>query len=650
MCKVFLCYTVIIKIKSNLYTFTIERVYDMFHIDEELKKIPDKPGVYIMRDDRNNIIYVGKAVILKNRVKQYFQKSNNHSAKIKHMVSNIDHFEYIITDSEVEALVLENNLIKEHRPKYNTMLKDDKTYPYIKVTVNEAYPRVMIARRVKRDKAKYFGPYTSSGAIKDILDLLRKIYKIRTCNRNLPRDIGKQRPCLYYHMGQCDAPCQGFISEEDYKGNIDQVIEFLNGNFGPVVKMLEEKMQAASSNLDFENAGELRDLIRGVKQMANKQKITSTDLIDRDIVAFARDKDEAVVQTFFIRNGKLIGRDNFHLSGVEGETDTRVITSFVKQFYSGTPYIPREIYLCTEMEDQELIESWLTAKRGQKVDIKVPQKGKKVKLVELARKNAQLILNQDIEKLKREEERTTGALRQLSEYLGIGEIDRIESYDISNTAGYQSVGSMVVYEQGKPKRTDYRKFRIKSVKGPDDYASMYELLTRRFTHGIREEEELKEKKLHKSLGSFTVYPDLILMDGGKGHVSIALKVLEELNIDIPVCGMVKDDKHNTRGIYYNNKELPIDKSSELFKLITRIQDETHRFAIDYHRSIRQKTQVRSILDDIKGIGPSRRRALMKHFKSLDNIMAASVDELAEVPSMNKKVAEEVYNFFHNKKG
>ena len=622
----------------------------MFHIDEELKKIPDKPGVYIMRDDRNNIIYVGKAVILKNRVKQYFQKSNNHSAKIKHMVSNIDHFEYIITDSEVEALVLENNLIKEHRPKYNTMLKDDKTYPYIKVTVNEAYPRVMIARRVKRDKAKYFGPYTSSGAIKDILDLLRKIYKIRTCNRNLPRDIGKQRPCLYYHMGQCDAPCQGFISVEDYKSNIDQVIEFLNGNFGPVVKMLEGKMQAASSNLDFENAGELRDLIRGVKQMANKQKITSTDLIDRDIVAFAREKDEAVVQTFFIRNGKLIGRDNFHLSGVEGETDTRVITSFVKQFYSGTPYIPREIYLCTEMEDQELIESWLTAKRGQKVDIKVPQKGKKVKLVELARKNAQLILNQDIEKLKREEERTTGALRQLSEYLGIGEIDRIESYDISNTAGYQSVGSMVVYEQGKPKRTDYRKFRIKSVKGPDDYASMYELLTRRFTHGIREEEELKEKKLHKSLGSFTVYPDLILMDGGKGHVSVALKVLEELNIDIPVCGMVKDDKHNTRGIYYNNKELPIDKSSELFKLITRIQDETHRFAIDYHRSLRQKTQVRSILDDIKGIGPSRRRALMKHFKTLDNIMAASVEELAEVPSMNKKVAEEVYNFFHNKKG
>lgn len=617
----------------------------MFHIEEELKKIPDKPGVYIMRDDRNNIIYVGKAVILKNRVKQYFQSSRNHSTKIKHMVSNIDHFEYIITDSEVEALVLENNLIKEHRPKYNTMLKDDKTYPYIKVTVDEAYPRVMIARRVRKDKAKYFGPYTT-GAIKDILDLLRKIYKIRTCNRNLPRDIGKQRPCLYYHMGQCDAPCQGFISEEDYKDNINQVIEFLNGAFEPVVKKLEEKMKDASANLDFESAADLRDLIGSVKQMANTQKITSTEQIDRDIVAFAREKDEAVVQTFFIRNGKLIGRDNLHLSGVEGESDTGVISSFVKQFYSGTPYIPREIYLCTPMEDQELVERWLTSKRGQKVNIRVPQKGQKVRLVELARKNAQLILKQDMEKLKRKEARTSGALRELGDYLDIPMVDRIESYDISNTAGFLSVGSMVVFEKGNPKRTDYRKFKIKSVHGPDDYASMYEVLYRRFTHGIREMEELKEKEIDKSLGSFTIYPDLILMDGGKGHVGIALKVLDELNINIPVCGMVKDDKHNTRGIYYNNKELPIDKSSESFKLITRIQDETHRFAIEYHRSLRQKSQVRSILDDIKGIGPTRRRALMKHFKSLDAIRAASVDDLAKAPSMNKNVAEEVYTFFH----
>ncbi len=619
----------------------------MFHIEEELKKIPDKPGVYIMRDDRNNIIYVGKAVILKNRVKQYFQSSRNHSTKIKHMVSNIDHFEYIITDSEVEALVLENNLIKEHRPKYNTMLKDDKTYPYIKVTVDEAYPRVMIARRVRKDKAKYFGPYTT-GAIKDILDLLRKIYKIRTCNRNLPRDIGKQRPCLYYHMGQCDAPCQGFISEEDYKDNINQVIEFLNGAFEPVVKKLEEKMKDASANLDFESAADLRDLIGSVKQMANTQKITSTEQIDRDIVAFAREKDEAVVQTFFIRNGKLIGRDNLHLSGVEGESDTGVISSFVKQFYSGTPYIPREIYLCTPMEDQELVERWLTSKRGQKVNIRVPQKGQKVRLVELARKNAQLILKQDMEKLKRKEARTSGALRELGDYLDIPMVDRIESYDISNTAGFLSVGSMVVFEKGNPKRTDYRKFKIKSVHGPDDYASMYEVLYRRFTHGIREMEELKEKEIDKSLGSFTIYPDLILMDGGKGHVGIALKVLDELNINIPVCGMVKDDKHNTRGIYYNNKELPIDKSSESFKLITRIQDETHRFAIEYHRSLRQKSQVRSILDDIKGIGPTRRRALMKHFKSLDAIRAASVDDLAKAPSMNKNVAEEVYTFFHKK--
>ena len=617
----------------------------MFDIDDELKKLPDKPGVYIMRDKKNNIIYVGKAVILKDRVKQYFQSSRNHSPKIKHMVNNIEQFEYIITDSEVEALVLENNLIKEHRPKYNTMLKDDKTYPYIRVTVNEAYPRVMISRRVKKDKAKYFGPYTSAGAIKDIIDLLRKIYKIRTCNRNLPRDIGKQRPCLYYHMGQCDAPCQGFISQEDYKANIDQVIDFLEGNFTAVVKMLEKKMEVASSNLEFENAAEFRDLIASVKQLANNQKITSTDQVDRDIVAFARAKDEAVVQTFFIRTGKLIGREHYYLSGVEGETDTEVITSYVKQFYAGTPYIPREIYLCTKMEDQELIEEWLSTKRGQKVHIRVPQKGQKVKLVELARKNAQLILDQDAEKMKRKEARTTGALMELADYLDIPYINRIESYDISNTSGFQSVGSMVVYEKGKPKRTDYRKFKIKSIHGPDDYASLYEVLNRRFTHGIREREELKKKNIDQSLGGFTIYPDLILMDGGKGQVGIALKVLYELNLDIPVCGMVKDENHRTRGIYYNNKELPIDKTSEVFRLITRIQDETHRFAIEYHRSLRQKKQVHSILDDIKGVGPTRRRALMKHFKSIDAIRTASIDEIATVASMNRSVAQEVYNFF-----
>lgn len=618
----------------------------MFNIDEELKKIPATPGVYIMRDKMDNIIYVGKAIILKNRVRQYFQNSRNHTEKIKQMVERIDHFEYIITDSEVEALVLENNLIKEHSPKYNTMLKDDKTYPYIRITVDETYPRVLFSRDMKKDKSKYFGPYTSAGAIKDIIDLLRKIYKIRTCNRNLPKDIGKERPCIYYDMGICNAPCQGFISQEDYKKSIDGVIAFLEGNYGHVVKMLEGKMTEAAQALEFEKAAQLRDLIGNVKGIMNEQKITNTDQVDRDVIAFARDKDEAVVQTFFIRGGKLIGRDHFHLSGVEGETDNQVITSFVKQFYAGTPYIPKEIFLSSQLEDEELINRWLTTRRGQKVHIKVPQKGDKEKLVELAKKNAELVLNQDVEKIKREEARTTGALKELADMLDIPLIERIESFDISNTAGFENVGSMVVFEKGKPKKADYRKFKIKSINGPDDYASMYEMLTRRFTHGQRELEELKDKQLDETLGSFTRYPDLILMDGGKGQVGIALKVLTELRLDIAVCGMVKDDKHRTRGIYYNSQELPIDKSGELFKLITRIQDETHRFAIEYHRSLRLKKQVRSILDDISGIGPQRRRALMKHFKSLEAIQSARVEDIMKVPSMNRKASEEVYDFFH----
>ena len=619
---------------------------DLFNIEDELKKLPPKPGVYIMRDKQDGIIYVGKAISLKNRVRQYFQSSRNHTPKIISMVDHIDHFEYIITDSELEALVLECNLIKEHRPKYNTMLKDDKTYPYIKVTVNEAYPRVLFARQLKKDKAKYFGPYTSVNAVKDIMELLRKLYKIRTCNRNLPRDIGKERPCLYYHMGQCDAPCQGYISQEEYKKNIDQVIEFLNGNYSPVVNKLEEDMIKASDKMEFERAAELRDLLANVKIIANKQKITSTDQIDRDIIAFARDKDEAVFQTFFIRGGKLIGRDNYHVTGVEGERDGQVMSSFIKQFYAGTPHLPKEIYLSAQPDEEELITSWLSAKKGQKVLLKVPQKGEKEKLVELAGKNARLIIDQDMDKLKRMEARTTGALRELADYLDLPMVDRIESFDISNTAGFQSVGSMVVYEKGKPKKADYRKFKIKTVKGPDDYASMYEVLTRRFTHGRRELEEMKEKNLDTEWGSFTKYPDLILMDGGKGQVGIALQVLSELDLNIPVCGMVKDDNHRTRGLYYKNTELPIDKSSELFKLITRIQDETHRFAIEYHRSLRNKTQVRSILDDIKGIGPTRRRALMKYFQSLERISSAEVDEIAQVPSMNQQAAEEVYRFFH----
>lgn len=617
----------------------------MFDIEEELKKLPGKPGVYIMRDSKDTIIYVGKAIRLNNRVRQYFQSSRNHTPKIISMVEHIDHFEYIITDSELEALVLECNLIKEHRPKYNTMLKDDKTYPYIRVTVNEAYPRVLFSRQLKKDKAKYFGPYTSVNAVKDIMELLRKIYKIRTCNRNLPKDIGKERPCLYYHMGQCDAPCQGSITQEEYRKNIDQVIEFLNGNYTPVVDRLEKKMQEASANLEFERAAELRDLMGSVKVIANKQKITNTDQVDRDIIAFARNKDEAVVQTFFIRAGKLIGRDHYHLTGVEGETDGQVMSSFLKQFYAGTPYLPKEIYLGAQPEEEELIAEWLSARKGQKVHLKVPQKGEKERLVELAKKNAQLIMDQDMDKLKREEARTTGALKELAQLLGLPLIDRVESYDISNTAGFQSVGSMVVYEKGKPKRADYRKFRIKTVTGPDDYASLHEVLTRRFTHGQRERKERIEKNLNAEWGSFTKYPDLILMDGGKGQVGVALQVLEELHLNIPVCGMVKDDNHRTRGLYYDQQELPIDKSSELFRLITRIQDETHRFAIEYHRSLRQKNQVHSILDDIKGIGPARRRALMKYFQSLEAIQQAEVEEIMKVPAMNRQSAEEVYHFF-----
>lgn len=621
----------------------------MFNIEEELKLLPEKPGVYIMRDKADNIIYVGKAIILKNRVRQYFQNSRNHTAKIKKMVENIDHFEYIVTDSELEALVLECNLIKEHRPRYNTMLMDDKSYPYIRVTSHEAYPRVLFAREMKRDKSKYFGPYTSTTAVKDILELLRKIYKIRTCNRNLPKDIGKERPCLYYYMGQCDAPCQGFISKEEYGANIDQAIQFLSGNYGLVVKLLEERMEEAAEKLEFEKAATVRDLLTSVRHIMNKQKITNTDQTDRDIIAFAKKEDEAVVQTFFIRGGKLIGRDHFYLTGVEEESNSLIISSFIKQFYAGTPYIPKEIFLEEEPEDEEVLSQWLSNKRGQKVYLRVPKKGDKERLVELAKKNALLILNKDADKLQREETRTSGALKELAEYLDIPTISRIESFDISNTSGFQTVGSMVVFEQGRPKKSDYRKFKIRTVQGPDDYGAMHEMLMRRFTHGMRELEELKEKKLDKDFGSFTKYPDLILMDGGKGQVNVALQVLEDLQLDIEVCGMVKDDNHRTRGIYFRNRELPIDKSSELFKLITRIQDETHRFAIEYHRSLRKKRQVHSILDDIKGIGPARRRALMKHFQSIDDIKAASIEELERVPSMNKIAATAVYDFFNKTK-
>ena len=618
----------------------------MFDIEEELKKLPAKPGVYLMHDEKDAIIYVGKAVSLKNRVRQYFQSSRNKGVKIEQMVTHIARFEYIITDSELEALVLECNLIKEHRPKYNTMLMDDKTYPYIKVTVNEEYPRVMLSRQLKKDKGKYYGPYTSVGAVKDTIDLIHKLYQIRTCSRSLPKDLGKDRPCLNYHIKQCAAPCQGYISREEYGKNVGKALDFLNGNYGPLLKELEEKMKAASDSMEFEKAIEYRELLNSVRQIAQKQKITHSDMEDKDIIALASEGEDAVVQVFFIRDGRLIGRDHFYLRISEGEQEKEILSSFLKQFYAGTPYIPRELMIQEAVEDKEVIEQWLTARKGHRVYLRVPKIGTKEKLVELAKKNAALVLSQDREKIKREEGRTIGAMKEIAGLLGLAGVNRVEAFDISNTNGFESVGSMVVYEKGKPKRSDYRKFRIRSVKGPDDYASMYEVLTRRFLHGLEEGRELREKQISGELGSFTKFPDLLMMDGGRGQVNIALRVLQELDLSIPVCGMVKDDNHRTRGLYFNNEEIPIDRNSEGFRLITRIQDEAHRFAIEYHRSLRSKEQVHSVLDDIAGIGPSRRKALMKRFQSLDAIREADVETLASVPSMNRGAAEKVYAFFH----
>ncbi len=619
----------------------------MFEFEEELKKLPDHPGVYLMHDERDAIIYIGKAVSLKNRVRQYFQSSRGKGPKIESMISHIARFEYILTDSELEALVLENNLIKEHRPKYNTLLKDDKTYPYIKVTLGETYPRVLFSRQMKKDKSRYFGPYSSAAAVRDTIDLIRRIYRLRSCSRVLPRDIGKERACLNYHIHQCSAPCQNRISAAAYRKRVDGAVEFLSGHYAPVLRDLEEKMQAASEAMDFEKAAEYRDLLESVKQVAQKQKITDSDGEDRDVIALAMDEQDAVVQVFFVREGKLIGREHFHVTIGAEDTPREVMSTFLRQYYAGTPFIPKEIMLQTDIADVGVIERWLSERRGRKCVIRVPKKGSREKLVELAAENAAMVLARDREKLRREEGRTIGAVKEIAALLGIDSIRRMEAYDISNTNGFESVGSMVVYEKGKPCRSDYRRFRLRTVTGPDDYASMREVLTRRFTHGLKEQEANREKQIGDEYGSFTRFPDLILMDGGKGQVSVARKVLDELGLSIPVCGMVKDDSHRTRGLYYNNKEMPIDPHSEGFKLITRIQDEAHRFAIEYHRSLRGKGQVHSVLDDIPDIGPERRKALMRAYESLDAIREADVESLAAVPSMTRRAAESVYRFFHN---
>ena len=629
---------------------TSEEIF-MFNVEEELKKLPRKPGVYIMRDDKDVILYVGKAINLHNRVRSYFRENIGRGPAIDQMVSLIARFEYIVTDSELEALVLENNLIKENSPKYNTLLKDDKTYPYIKVTVGEDYPRILFSRTMKKDKSRYFGPYTSAAAVKDTIELLNKLYQLRTCNRVLPRDIGIERPCLNYHIKQCVAPCQGYVSKEEYRQQVAGALEFLNGNYSPILKDLEEKMKKAAEAMEFEDAARYRDLLSSVRQVSQKQKITEGVGEDKDILALYQDETEAVVQVFFVRDGKLIGREHYYMTHVPENNKPAILQDFVKQFYAGTPFIPRELMLQYEIEDAELIEKWLSERKGSRVYLKVPKIGSKEKLVELAAQNAKLVLSQDREKLKREEGRTIGAVKEISDLLQLPLTGtaRMEAYDISNINGFENVGSMVVYEKGKPKRSDYRKFKIKSVSGPDDYACMREVLTRRFRHGMEESRELEEQEMDQEYGSFTKFPDLILMDGGRGQVNIALSVLEELGIDIPVCGMVKDDNHRTRGLYYHNIELPIDTHSEGFKLITRIQDEAHRFAIEYHRSLRSKTQVRSVLDDIPGVGPTRRKALMRHFKSLEEIRQATVEDLMEIPEMNERTAQEIVAFFASQK-
>ena len=617
----------------------------MFNFDEELKKLPNAPGVYLMHDDKDTIIYVGKAVNLHNRVRSYFRKIVGRGPQIDKMVQQIARFEYIVTDSELEALVLENNLIKEYSPKYNTMLKDDKTYPYIKVTMGEEYPRILLSREMKKDKSKYFGPYTSAAAVKDTIDLLNKLYQLKTCNRRLPRDIGLERPCLNYHIKQCAAPCQAYISKEAYRERVEEALDFLNGNYKPMLRELEQKMTEASEKMEFEEAAGYRDLYNSVKSVAQKQKITDSDGEDKDIIAMAGDERDAVVQVFFVRDGKLIGRDHFYMTHVEGCERAQILLDFVKQFYAGTPYIPRELMLQEEIADIEILEKWLTARKGSRVYLRIPKKGAKEKLVELAAQNARLILSQDRERIRREEGRTIGAMKEIAALLDLEDVSRMEAFDISNISGFANVGSMVVFEKGKAKRSDYRKFRIQSVSGPDDYACMREVLTRRFLHGMEEKEELDRREVDHAFGSFTKFPDLLLMDGGKGQVNIALQVLEELHLDIPVCGMVKDDNHRTRGLYYQNVEIPIDTRSEGFKLVTRIQDEAHRFAIEYHRSLRSKAQVKSVLDEIPGVGPARRKALMRHFGSIQEIREASVEKLCDVPEIPEHIGKQIYDFF-----
>lgn len=602
-----------------------------FDIEEELKKLPNSPGVYIMHDSHDDILYVGKAVNLHNRVRQYFRTGHGHnnSPKIVKMVSQIEYFEYIVTSSEMEALILECNLIKEYRPKYNTMMTDDKGYPYIRVTVEEAYPRLLYSHNMKRNKSKYYGPYTNAKAVKDTIDMLNKIYKLRTCNKRLPQEIGKDRPCLYYQIGQCSAPCNAYVSVEEYRKQLDSALTFLNGDTKHIVREITDDMNKYSEDMEFEKAAECRDLLASINAMADKQTMSRTDGDDRDIIAYAAGDNDLVVTVFFIRDGKLVGRENHHMNANREDVPQDILASFIKQFYLGIPFLPKEIVVSNEIDDSDAIEAFLSEKRGSQVKITVPQRGDKNKLVKLAADNARLVLEQDVERIRRQEKRTAGAAREIAEAIGIECADRMEAFDISNISGTLSVASMVVFEKGKPKRNGYRKFRLRTVQGPDDYASMKEVLTRRFT----------DEKLD-------VMPDVIMMDGGRGQVNIALMVLDSLGLSIPVCGMVKDDKHRTRALYYNNEEIEFPRGSEAMLMVTALQDEAHRFAIEYHRQLRRDNQVKSILDDIPGVGPARRKALLKHFKDVESIRGASVEDIMELGTIPESVARAIYRFFN----
>ena len=617
----------------------------MFDKQEEIKKLPSKPGVYLMKDLDGDIIYVGKAISLKNRVSQYFRKSTNHAPKVRAMVSNIEEFEYIITDNEVEALILESNLIKKHKPKYNILLRDDKNYPYIKVTTKEKYPRVIKTRKVIKDGNKYFGPYVSGGAVNDTLEIIDNLYKLRSCSMNLEEGPRLKRPCLNHFIGKCMGPCFKEVDREEYMTMVDEVLMFLNGKEHKLIEVIEAKMQKASKDLDFESAAKYRDQVNSLYHILEKQKIVSTNMEDQDVIGIARGVENVCVQIFFVRTGKIVGREHFIIRDSETSEREEILGAFIKQFYMGTSYVPKEILIEKEIEDVETVSTWLTSKRGSKVSIKVPKRGEKNELMAMVKKNALETLSQHRDRIKKKTEDNKKPLIEIKEALGLKEIpNRIEAFDISNTQGVQSVGSMVVFENGKPNFREYRKFKIKWVVGPDDYASMEEVLQRRFSRGLEEKQMILENKI--AIENFSVFPDLIMMDGGKGQVNIAKKVLENLKLDIPVCGLVKDDFHRTRGIMYENKEIILASNSSGFRFVTRVQDEAHRFAITYHRSLRSKDLVKSILDDIPGIGEKRKKNLLLELKTIDNIRKASVEELAKVQGMNSKVAEVVYKFFN----